>query len=252
MAIETRMGATPLEVREDGDTLVLEGYASTFNQPYDMGYYRETVAPGAFKRTLGRKPDVRLLLNHEGLPLARTTSGTMELSEDSTGLKVRAFLDPADPDVQRIVPKMRRGDLNQMSFGFRIDGSDGQEWSSDRTERVLRSLDINDGDTSIVTYPANPGTRVGFRAKDGLDLEPVIGALLDMEKRGASHAEADAFLARVLAYFRGADLAVEAPTDAIDQPVLDAAVDVSPESDERAAALLATERRIAMIRALTA
>jgi HK97 family phage prohead protease len=56
---------------------------------------------------------VRLLLNHDGLPLARTTSGTLKLREDKRGLHFEADLDPNDPDVQRIAPKVQRGDLTR-------------------------------------------------------------------------------------------------------------------------------------------
>jgi HK97 family phage prohead protease len=75
--------------------------------------------PGAFAATLAKKPDVRLLINHDGLPLARTTSGTLKLREDKRGLHFEAELDATDPDVQRILPKVQRGDLSQMSFAFR-------------------------------------------------------------------------------------------------------------------------------------
>src|SRR5690349_10489831 len=104
MKTERRMAVSDLEVRESSDILTLTGYASTFNQPYDMGWYTETVDPKAFQRTLGRKPDVRLLVNHDGLPLARTTSGTLTLDADSRGLLVSASLDRSDPDVERLAP----------------------------------------------------------------------------------------------------------------------------------------------------
>lgn len=94
---ERRMGATILEVRETADALTLSGYASTFGQPYDMGWYTETVDADAFKRTLGANPDVRLLINHDGLPLARTVSGTLNLDTDKHGLIVSADLDSGDP-----------------------------------------------------------------------------------------------------------------------------------------------------------
>ena len=117
--VERRTLVTDFEVRSDSSTVVCEGYASTFNQKYDMYFYNEEVAQGAFTKTLSESPDVRFLLNHDGLPLARTTSGTLELSEDSKGLAFRTTLDATDPDVARIVPKMKRKDLNQMSFAFR-------------------------------------------------------------------------------------------------------------------------------------
>ena len=153
-----------LEIRTAGTSITIEGHASTFNQPYDMGWYTETVAPGAFSRTLGRNPDVTLLVNHDGLPLARTGSGTLELAEDESGLYTRATLDASDPDVKRLVPKMARGDLNKMSFAFGLtDG--GDEWSEDYTSRTMRHLNLDGGDVSVVTHPANPNATVSMRSR---------------------------------------------------------------------------------------
>jgi len=158
-----------LEWRSDSSGVTLEGHASTFNQPYSMGWYTETVARGAFTKTLAGKPDVRLLINHEGLPLARTNSAmvdkgtaTLDLAQDDSGLYMRSVLDPSDPDVQRLVPKLRRGDLNEMSFAF---GTVKDDWSPDRTERTLRELSLANGDVSVVTYPANPNATMSMRSK---------------------------------------------------------------------------------------
>lgn len=241
---ERRMAVQAVEYRDTGDAPTLTGYASTFNQPYDMGWYREQVAPGAFTRSLGRNPDVRLLVNHDGLPLARTTSGTLTLSEDDKGLRVSAQLDPSDPDVAALVPKMRRGDLNQMSFGFRVMGDDGDEWSKDLTQRTLRSLDIHDGDVSVVTYPANPGTTAGVRAH-GTALDAVASALRTLESRGASPDDVVSVLTRALGYFRSGDAPEEPPTDTDE--------DESPEdeSDESAReAQIAREHRQRLLRLL--
>lgn len=200
---ERRMAATVLEVRDDDtDGITLTGYASTFDDPYDMGWYTEKVESGAFKRTLGRKPDVRLLLNHDGLPLARTTSKTLTLDTDSKGLRVQANLDPSDPDVAAMVPKMRRGDLNQMSFAFRVDSD---VWEDDFSKRTLRELDLNNGDVSVVTYPANPNASVSLRSA-GTPAEAVSSALAALEARGASEAEVAEVLTRALAHLRGEPL----------------------------------------------
>jgi HK97 family phage prohead protease len=157
-----------LEVRSDSSTVTVEGYASTFDQPYNMGWYKETVARGAFDRTLKSKPDVRLLVNHDGLPLARTKSmpENLTLSTDSTGLAIRAILDASDPDVRRLVPKMKRGDLDQMSFAF---GIVTEEWSDDSKKRNLTELSLAGGDVSIVTYPANPNASISVRARQMVD-----------------------------------------------------------------------------------
>lgn len=207
---ERRMAVSALEIRDDSSAPILSGYASTFDQPYDMGWYSETVAPEAFQRTLGRTPDVRLLINHGGLPLARTTSGTLTLDTDSRGLRVSAQLDPSDPDVQALIPKMRRGDLNQMSFGFRTIED---EWSKDMSSRTMRNLDLNDGDVSVVTYPANPNASAGIRALGGAHGDAITSALRELERRDASPEDLASVLTRALAYFSAIDLIVDGAQD---------------------------------------
>ena len=140
--LETRTVSAPIELREDGtNPPKLVGYAATFNQLYDLGPFREKIDPKAFTRTLETSPDVRLLIYHEGQPLARTKSGTLRLVADDVGLRAEAELDPTDPDVQRLMPKMRRGDLDQMSFAFRVPAG-GDAWSDDYSERTLRETTL--------------------------------------------------------------------------------------------------------------
>jgi len=211
---ERRMAVTDLEVRETSDVLTLTGYASTFDEPYDMGWYRESVAPSAFKRTLGRNPDVMLLINHEGLPLARTHAGTMTLDTDSRGLRPEATLDLGNPRVQELASVMRRGDANRMSFGFRVAGDDGDEWSKDMRERTLRNLDLDGGDVSVVTYPANPGTSAGLRG-GGTHVDALVSAMRALEHRAASDEDIVSVLTRALATFAAVDAIVDAAQEDI-------------------------------------
>lgn len=150
------------EVRaNDSGEIVVEGYAAVFNEETTIGgQWREQIAPGAFTDAIGRD-DVVFLINHEGLPLARTRSGTLQLSEDDHGLKMRASLDLSDPDVRSIVPKMKRGDLDKMSFAF---VPTRQEWddSRDMPRRTIQQADLYD--VSIVTTPAYAGTEIGLRS----------------------------------------------------------------------------------------
>lgn len=151
----------PAEIRSEGDGVVVEGYAAVFNQWADIGgYFRERIAPGAFSDAIGRD-DVVFLVNHEGLPLSRTRSGTLELSEDDHGLKMRSKLDPTDPDVKAIIPKMRRGDIDKMSFAFRADV---EEWddTGEIPSRTIKRASLYD--VSIVTTPAYDGTEIGLRS----------------------------------------------------------------------------------------
>jgi HK97 family phage prohead protease len=149
-----------MELREQSDgTLRFTGYASVTETPYEMsdwlGDYAEVVRRGAFTKTLAEGADVPFKLNHDGMTLARTKSGTMRLSEDSTGLHVEADLDPANGQVRDIRSAMERGDLDEMSFAFRVTR---QEWSPDYTQRDITEVNMNKGDVSIVNYGANPHT----------------------------------------------------------------------------------------------
>ncbi len=158
-------GGIAAEIRAEGDEVRVSGYAAVFNQEADIGgYFREVIAPGAFDEAIGRD-DVVFLINHDGLPLARTRSGagTLKLSVDATGLRMEATLDASDPDVQSIVPKMKRGDLDKMSFAFMPEV---QEWdeSGDVPVRTIRKARLHD--VSIVTNPAYDGTSIGLRALD--------------------------------------------------------------------------------------
>ena len=243
---ERRMAVTALEVRESSDSLTLTGYASTFDEPYDMGWYRESVAAGAFSRTLGRNPDVRLLINHEGLPLARTTSGTRTLDTDSRGLRPTASLDLANPKVQELASTMRRGDANQMSFAFRVAGDDGDEWSRDMTQRTLRHLDLDGGDVSVVTYPANPATSAGLRSV-GVTRDAITSAIRTLELRAASDEDVVSVLTRALGYFTAIDTIVDNAQDelaeALGIPNPDDEQDEMDDDAMRAAILTALEIR---------
>jgi len=153
--------AEPVEIRAEGDTVSVSGYAAVFNSETIIGgSYREQIAPGAFADAIGRD-DVMFLINHDGLPMARTKSGTLTLAEDERGLYMSAELDSSDPDVRAIVPKMKRGDLDKMSFAF---SPEVQSWddSGDMPLRTIRQASLYD--VSIVTYPAYQDTDIGLRS----------------------------------------------------------------------------------------
>lgn len=155
---------TGLEIRaKDGDKKKyrVEGYAAVFRQDTNIAdLFIERIERGAFTDAIGRD-DVVFLINHDGLPLARSRSGTLELSEDDHGLRMAADLDADDPDVARIVPKMERGDLDKMSFAF---FPEVQEWD-DSGEMPVRTISkASLYDVSIVTTPAYDGTEIGLRS----------------------------------------------------------------------------------------
>lgn len=148
-----------VEARADGDGMRLAGYAAVFNDASVPLPFKESIAPGAFRKTLSETPDVRMLINHEGLPVARTKNGTLKLEEDDRGLRFEADL--ADTQEGRdIYELVKRGDVDQMSFAFRVIR---QKWNDDRSRRVLTEVSLADGDVSVVTYPAYPTTTVEAR-----------------------------------------------------------------------------------------
>lgn len=148
-----------VETREADGKMKLAGYAAVFNDSSVPLPFSERIAPGAFRKTLSETPDVRLLINHEGLPLARTKNGTLLLTEDEVGLRFEAEL-PDTTEARDLWTLVQRGDVDQMSFAFRVIR---QKWNQDRTERTLTEVSLADGDVSVVTYPAYPTTSVEAR-----------------------------------------------------------------------------------------
>lgn len=173
MEKEFRANAQPFELRADDDAIRVAGYAAVFGEEADIGgYFTEVIERGAFANAIERGDDVVFLVNHDGLPLARTRSGTLRLSEDERGLYMETELDPNDPDVRAIVPKMKRGDLDKMSFAF---VPDRQEWdeSGDKPKRIIRDVRLHD--VAIVTTPAYDGTEIGLRSLEQHRAKPHDG-----------------------------------------------------------------------------
>ncbi len=162
MKAEYRAGL-PVEIREEDGAVKVAGYAAVFNEETNIGgMFREVIKPGAFRDAVGRD-DVVFLVNHDGLPLARTRSGTLTLKEDKKGLYIESELDSNDPDVRQIIPKMKRGDMDKMSFAF---SPVVQAWD-DSGDIPLRSVEEAAlFDVSIVTNPAYEGTEIGLRSAD--------------------------------------------------------------------------------------
>lgn len=174
---ETRSVAyTTLEMRADGDSNTLIGYAALFDSPSEPMPFTEFVRRGAFAKTLSDGADVRLLIDHEGVPLARTRSNTLMLEEDERGLRVEAALDPANPDAQRVLSAIRRGDLSQMSFAFRTVKD---SFNADRTVRELKEVQLFD--VSVVTYPAYEDTIVSLRGRQSVTVD--VSGSLSLRKR---------------------------------------------------------------------
>lgn len=172
---ESRRVGRGVELREETDgSLIFEGYATIYDYRYEVaggppyGFF-EMVARGAAAKSV-LESDVRLLVNHDGMPLARTKSKTLTLTSDDVGLHVRAQLDPSNPVIVELRSAMGRGDIDEMSMAFRAIR---QEWNEDYTERVIRELKLYD--VSIVTYPANPATVALIRSDEPASVGMPLG-----------------------------------------------------------------------------
>lgn len=163
--LETRSRIVDLEFREleDGG-MSFEGYAAVFNsRSEDLGGFTETVAPGAFRRSLRSRNEIKLLWNHDtGSVMASTRAGTMSLEEDERGLKVRAELAPTSLG-RDISVLLKRGDIDSMSFGFSVIRD---SWNTAGNERVLEAVRLFE--VSLVSFPAYSGT-AGTTSVRGLD-----------------------------------------------------------------------------------
>lgn len=136
---------------------VVSGYASVTDHAYPIqdsfGQYNETIAPGAFAETLREHPAVVHRVQHLGLGLSSTESGTLDLREDEVGLHFRSLVDVAETDAADLVNKLERKVVTQTSFAFRIRA---HEWNEAHDALTIRSVDLDGGDVASVAYGANP------------------------------------------------------------------------------------------------
>lgn len=156
-------------MRDDMEWYEVEGYASAFEQGYEMwdmfGPYTEVVSKGAADATLAADPEVVFRFNHGGTPMASTRNGRLTLWADDAGLGQRAWLNPKRSDVQLLVQAIEDADVREQSFMFRITSG---QWSPDYTEYRINSFDLERGDVGPVTYGANPHTSVSARSGEFL------------------------------------------------------------------------------------
>lgn len=161
--LETRNTLTDFEIREEGDGMRFSGYAAVFNEPSQPLPFTERIAPGAFRRSLRARNDIKLLWNHDtGTVLGSSRAGTLSLVEDGKGLKVDALLPntSAGRDASEL---LKRGDVDGMSFGFSVVKD---QWSADGNERTLESVRLHE--VSITPFPAYTQT-AGTASVRGLD-----------------------------------------------------------------------------------
>lgn len=159
-----RSQASKFQTREDGEGLFIEGYFSVFNSIYKLwDDVTESVAPGAFTDTLG--DDIRALIDHETrLVLGRNKAGTLELKEDSHGLWGRIRINPNDSDAMNLYERVKRGDVDQCSFGFESLNEETDFRDDGSVHWTIRKVKLYE--VSVCTFPAYTDTSVSARKKD--------------------------------------------------------------------------------------
>lgn len=159
---QTRSLQTDLKTRSSEDEgRVIEGYFAVFNRQTELwpGAFEE-ISPEAFDNTMGN--DIRALANHETLfVLGRNKAGTLELKADSHGLWGRVKINPDDVDAMNLYARVKRGDVDQCSFGFNIVREE-TDWRDDGTVKwTISEIDLHE--VSVVTFPQYTDTGVQAR-----------------------------------------------------------------------------------------
>lgn len=169
---QLRAVQTKFETRDDGEKMRIVGYFAVFNSIYEIAPgMTESVAPGAFSRTLPGG-DIRALTNHDTtLVLGRTKAGTLTLREDERGLYGEVEINPNDSDAVNLYERVKRGDVDQCSFGFEIVSEETDFRDDGSVHWTITDADLYE--VSVCTFPAYEQTGVSARTaqRDALQAE---------------------------------------------------------------------------------
>ncbi len=161
---QTRSLRTELKTRAEGEEMIIEGYFVVFNSQTELwpGAYEE-IASNALDSTLSN--DIRALINHDTtLVLGRNKAGTLELKIDSRGLWGSIKINPNDTDAVNLYERVKRGDVDQCSFGFNVT-SEEADWREDGTVKwTITGVELHE--VSVCTFPAYEDTGVAARSKE--------------------------------------------------------------------------------------
>ena len=163
---QTRSIPMKFETRDAEDGKHISGYFSVFNTAYNIAPgLSESIAPGAFTRTLTEQPDVRALINHDTtLVVGRTKASTLTLREDDHGLFGDILINPKDQDAMNAWERVNRGDVDQCSFGFDIVSEETEFREDGSIHWTIKDVDLYE--VSVCTFPAYEATSVQAREHD--------------------------------------------------------------------------------------
>lgn len=163
MAKEFRIKGTELRTVE-GDTLNIEGYVNAVGRESELLYspkrnkwFKEVMEPGVFKRALENNVDIPMLLEHDyNKQIASTSNGTLELTEDSIGLKFKATIQD-----QELYSSIKNGEINSCSFGFVCEEDEYEFVNNKEEKRYVKDIQLLE--VSLVKNPAYIGSLVEAR-----------------------------------------------------------------------------------------
>ena len=158
-----RSATVDLKTRDDSENeeRIIEGYFAVFNSETELwrGAY-EVIAPGAFDETLSN--DIRALINHDtSSVLGRNKAGTLALRTDSRGLWGAVKINPEDPEAMALYARVKRGDVDQCSFGFNVIEEETEWREDDSVKWTIKKADLHE--VSVVTFPAYGDTSIQAR-----------------------------------------------------------------------------------------
>lgn len=165
---QLRTISSEFNTRDDGGNLSIEGYFAVFGSVYEIAPgMSESIAPGAFDKTLSG--DIRALINHDTtLVLGRTKAGTLNLRTDNRGLWGHIDVNPNDSDAMNLYERVKRGDVDQCSFGFDIIDEETEFREDGSVHWTIKEVELYE--VSPCTFPAYEETSIAARAKERDDL----------------------------------------------------------------------------------
>ena len=166
---QMRTAASEFLTREEEGQKYIEGYFAVFNSKYDIAPgLSESIAPGAFDNTLAG--DIRALINHDTtLVLGRTKAKTLDLKTDSRGLRGRIQINPNDQDAMNLYERVKRGDVDQCSFGFDIVSEETEFGADDSIHWTITEVRLYE--VSCCTFPAYEETSISARTKEAEEIK---------------------------------------------------------------------------------
>lgn len=169
IGMQIRSAESKFNTREDGEDLYIEGYFSVFNSNYELWQgATESIDSHAFDNALS--DDIRALVDHDThLVPARNKAGTLELKIDSRGLWGKIRINPKDSDAMNLYERVKRGDVDQCSFGFDILDQEAEYREDGTVHWTIKSVKLYE--VSVCTFPAYEDTSVSARKKDYEDIK---------------------------------------------------------------------------------